>query len=90
MQKSGSVRISSWEIGVLVWPGLYKSDASMVGSFKEDRPSIAPGLDDDRAVVGLRIPYSLPLQRYGTSEVPWVVSMNHTEPDNRGERWIVE
>ncbi|KAI0478479.1 tyrosyl-DNA phosphodiesterase [Xylariaceae sp. FL0804] len=35
-------------------------------------------------VVGLRIPYSLPLQRYGDDEVPWVASAVHDEPDWKG------
>ncbi|KAK3502792.1 tyrosyl-DNA phosphodiesterase I [Neurospora crassa] len=38
-------------------------------------------------VVGLRMPYSLPLQRYGLQEVPWVATANHLEPDWMGQVW---
>ncbi|KAL1898565.1 hypothetical protein Sste5346_003469 [Sporothrix stenoceras] len=35
-------------------------------------------------VVPLRIPYSLPIQRYTANEIPWVTSLPHSEPDWRG------
>lgn len=41
-------------------------------------------------VVPLRIPYSLPVQRYNANEIPWVASLPHSEPDWRGmaaDRW---
>lgn len=62
----------------------------MVGSFKQDMPTRIPGAGDDKAIVGVRVPYSLPLQQYGTGEVPWVATMNHPEPDDKGVQWIVE
>ena len=79
------VRIASWEIGVLVWPRLLADaeDAEMIGVFKSDWPCDGT-LDGDGVVVGLRIPYSLPLQGYGPGEIPWVASMEHREPDRFG------
>ncbi|KAM0283114.1 hypothetical protein ACHAQH_002718 [Verticillium albo-atrum] len=79
------VRVASWEAGVLIWPSLVAGTdkATMVGTFKAD----APGEDtpsDGGTVVGLRMPYSLPLQLYGKDEVPWVASDEHTEPDWAG------
>ncbi|KAG7128565.1 tyrosyl-DNA phosphodiesterase like protein [Verticillium longisporum] len=83
------VRIASWEAGVLVWPSLVAGtdEAIMVGTFKtdapgEEAPSGAPSSTGN--VVGLRMPYSLPLQLYGKDEIPWVASNEHTEPDWAG------
>ncbi|KAJ4416939.1 hypothetical protein N0V85_002055 [Neurospora sp. IMI 360204] len=49
------------------------------------------GGDEDKEeatlVVGLRMPYNLPLQRYGPQEVPWVATANHLEPDWMGQVW---
>lgn len=82
------IRIASWEIGVLVWPELLAENAKMVGTFKKDMPSKddIKG-NDNEPLVGLRIPYNLPLQRYGKDEKPWVVTTNYTEPDHMGRSW---
>ncbi|KAI1276034.1 tyrosyl-DNA phosphodiesterase [Xylaria sp. FL0933] len=88
--KAGEVRIASWEIGVLVWPELLVGDAkaTMVGTFKTDEPSGEDATGDDNSpVVGLRIPYDLPLQKYGNSEVPWVATMSYAERDWMGRTW---
>lgn len=71
---SGEVRIASWEIGVLVWPALFADNAAMVGTFQKDTPDRDEG--NEAAVVGLRIPYDLPLQAYGADEKPWVATAN--------------
>lgn len=34
----GEMRISSYELGVLVWPELFGEDAKMVPTFKQDVP----------------------------------------------------
>ncbi|KAI0160994.1 phospholipase D/nuclease [Hypoxylon sp. FL1284] len=82
------VRIASWEIGVLVWPELFAEGARMVGTFKTDEPAREDlDGDGDEPLVGLRIPYSLPLQRYGGAERPWVATEMHTEPDRKGQIW---
>ncbi|KAK5633023.1 hypothetical protein RRF57_008737 [Xylaria bambusicola] len=89
--KAGEVRIASWEIGVMVWPELLTGEpkATMVGTFKTDKPSREEhgDGDEDSPVVGLRIPYDLPLQKYGDAEVPWVATMEYTEPDWMGRVW---
>lgn len=41
-----------------------------------------------RTVVGLRMPYDLPLVPYGADEVPWCATMAHEEPDWMGQRWL--
>lgn len=83
---SGEVRIASWEIGALVWPSLFADDAKMVGTFQKDAPD--PEVDGT-TVVGLRIPYNLPLQPYGVNEKPWVATQNYHEPDWQGQMWVV-
>ncbi|PNY26059.1 tyrosyl-DNA phosphodiesterase [Tolypocladium capitatum] len=85
---TGEMRIASWEIGVLVWPELYGEGSVMVGTFKSDSPR-AEGLDtgESKAVVGVRVPYGVPLRRYGPSEVPWVATLKHTERDGQGRTW---
>ncbi|KAI1416961.1 phospholipase D/nuclease [Hypoxylon sp. FL1857] len=82
----GQMRIASWEIGVLVWPELFDDKARMVGTFMKDTPA-KEDLDGDGPLVGLRIPYSLPLQKYGDSEVPWVATASYTVPDWMGRIW---
>ncbi|KAL3955618.1 hypothetical protein ACCO45_011181 [Purpureocillium lilacinum] len=87
-KSGGEMRIASWEIGVLTWPELYGESSVMVSSFKTDTPTI--GDDEHREkgpVVGLRVPYSLPLQRYGSEEEPWVPTMAHMTPDRFGRTW---
>jgi tyrosyl-DNA phosphodiesterase-1 len=80
------VRIASYEIGVLVWPGLYAEDAVMKATFLTD--SLADEqVEEGKAAVALRMPYSLPLQAYGRGEVPWVATASHTEPDWMGQVW---
>lgn len=83
---SSEFRISSWEIGVLVWPELFAGNAKMIGTFKTDSPSPFE-VQGDCPLVGLRIPYNLPLQSYSMDEVPWVATMKHTVPDWMGMTW---
>ncbi|ETS83136.1 hypothetical protein PFICI_05012 [Pestalotiopsis fici W106-1] len=88
------VRIASWEIGVLVWPDLLADGkgARMVGTFKTDTPDRNEHEDkfkgeDDGTLIGLRIPYNLPLQKYGPGEEPWVATADYQEPDWMGKTW---
>lgn len=74
----------------MVWPELLTGDpqARMVGTFKSDRPSEeASKREANTNLVGLRVPYDLPLRRYSTSELPWVAKANYSEPDWKGEIW---
>jgi tyrosyl-DNA phosphodiesterase-1 len=86
---SGEMRISSYEIGVLVWPALYDEKAVMVPTFGKDEPTAADavGVEADQTIVGVRIPYSLPLQPYGRTETPWVATASYSEPDWMGQVW---
>ncbi|KAI9714681.1 MAG: hypothetical protein M1812_006346 [Candelaria pacifica] len=98
---SGEVRICSWEIGVVVWPGLWAEDGNaeqvdMVPVFKQDTPVVQKvretALNGDstndqpiaRTVMGLRMPYDLPLVPYGDDDLPWCATSNYTEPDWMG------
>ena len=84
---SGEMRLSSYEIGVLVWPSLFDRGARMIPTSLTDVPAIKEGDDGAGATVGLRVPYSLPLQRYKGDEVPWVATTSHSEPDRLGHTW---
>ncbi|KAH6607435.1 tyrosyl-DNA phosphodiesterase 1 [Trichoderma cornu-damae] len=85
---TGEVRIASWEVGVLVWPGLLLGDAGvMTSSFQSDTPDSSPFTEEQRPVIGLRMPYSMPLQAYGKGEVPWAATAAHSEPDWKGFMW---
>lgn len=101
---SGEVRICSWEIGVVVWPGLFREDgcdgssraeespapdALMVPCFKSDSPVVPAGIEMPGLVVGFRMPYDLPLTPYGAADEPWCATASHREPDWRGQSWIV-
>ncbi|KAL2158920.1 hypothetical protein VTH06DRAFT_2950 [Thermothelomyces fergusii] len=81
-----TMRIASYEIGVLVWPGLYGEGAVMRGTFLTD--SLGPDeVEEGTTAVALRMPYNLPLQPYGKGEVPWVATADHSEPDWKGRVW---
>ncbi|KAM7187857.1 Tyrosyl-DNA phosphodiesterase I [Rhypophila sp. PSN 637] len=82
---SGEMRIASYELGVLVWPELFAEGAVMRGTFLTDTPSSTS--EEAAAVVGLRMPYSLPLRKYGKEEIPWVAAASYDEPDWRGCYW---
>lgn len=84
---TGEVRIASWEVGVLLWPGLLCEDGVMVSSFRSDTVDIPPLAQAQRQMVGLRIPYSMPLQAYRRHEVPWAATAAHSEPDWKGFMW---
>lgn len=102
---NGEVRISSWEIGVVVWPDLFTVDpedqhsgsdpdsALMVPCFKRDSP-VPPvpdtlGKNQNTTIVGFRMPYDLPLTAYIASDEPWCATAPHHLPDCMGQRWIV-
>jgi tyrosyl-DNA phosphodiesterase-1 len=41
----------------------------------------------DEIIVGLRMPYDLPLRSYATKEKPWCATMQYSEPDWKGLVW---
>ena len=88
--RKGEMRVASWEIGVLFWPELFGDKVTMVPSFKSDYPKCDVDLDnspDPATLVGLRMPYSMPLQRYGPDETPWVATQSYNEVDWMGRSW---
>ncbi|KAF7712402.1 Uncharacterized protein PECH_003305 [Penicillium ucsense] len=100
VNQSGEVKISSWEIGVVVWPELLvnrrdaekngpgSKSAVMVPCFKQDRPDVTSLSANYETVVGFRMPYDLPLTPYGPLDEPWCATASHTKPDWRGQTWI--
>lgn len=84
----GEVRICSWEIGVIVWPDLYEGEGTkMVPCFKQDLPEKLDKQGSSQTIIGLRMPYDLPLTPYSRDDVPWCVTATHTEPDWLGRTW---
>lgn len=137
---SGEVRVSSYELGVLVWPDLFvqdddnhddgtnaagrgkmKAKAKMIPTFGSDTPTDAQirevlpapttrstttadavgarnqveGEEDkekgegaDQVVlVGLRMPYDLPLVPYAPNDEVWSARSAYPEPDLFGRTW---
>ena len=89
-----AVRVASYEAGVVVWPALFAErgeSVAMVPVFGSDAPAEeegrAAGEDGCAAVVGLRVPYDLPLVPYGPDTLPWCGAASHSEPDWLGRVW---
>jgi tyrosyl-DNA phosphodiesterase-1 len=87
MTDGGDVRICSYEIGVLVWPGLYGEKARMVPTFKSDTPPT--NKTEESLVVGARMAYDLPPVPYGKDDEPWCATASYTEPDWKGQVYNV-
>lgn len=60
----------------------------MMPVFKRDTPA-ASDEDEGRVgdVIGLRMPYDLPLVPYSPAEMPWCAADAHDEPDWKGVTW---
>ncbi len=116
-KKEKEVVVQSFEIGVLVWPGLFAEDfdtgeetstqiatrigrespaetIKMVPVFGKDvdqsSTSSTPGsaIPSANTVVGLRLPYDLPLTPYAANEMPWSPHGTYEQPDRFGRRWV--
>lgn len=84
--KQGDVNIKSFEIGVLVcpqWLADGEEKVAMVPVFKKDKPEM-DALEEVDKVVGVRMPYDLPLTSYAEDEEPWCAERPHAEPDWKG------
>lgn len=89
------VRICSWEIGVVVWPGLLAGgeegkEAVMLPVFGRDMPEMGDlrGYGSgEKVLVGWRMPYDLPLTPYAEDEEPWSATTRYEEPDVEGYVW---
>jgi tyrosyl-DNA phosphodiesterase-1 len=87
--KQGDVNIKSFEIGVLVcpqWLGGNGEKVAMVPVFKKDKPEMGVSEGVDK-VIGVRMPYDLPLTPYDENEEPWCAERQHAEPDWKGVVW---
>jgi len=83
-EKDGLIRICSYEAGVLIHPGLWGQDVKMLPVFRKDKADSAAG-----KVVGLRMPYGLPVRKYTDKEEPWCAEMPHAQRDWLGRSWGV-
>lgn len=90
--KDGRVGIASYEIGVVVWPGLFADsrdqEVVMCPAFRKNGVDIEEDVGGKfNKVVGLRMPYGLPLARYGSGDKPWCAEQAHLTPDSHGVVW---
>ncbi|KAG9669849.1 phospholipase D/nuclease, partial [Aureobasidium melanogenum] len=88
--KNREVNIASFEIGVLVCPHWLAGEgekASMVPVFKKDNPDVNTTSEGFNKLIGMRMPYDLPLAPYAGNEVPWCAERPHDEPDWKGLKW---
>lgn len=90
------VHIQSFEIGVLVWPELFLSEqaedtiARMIPVFGKDMPDMPQTLSSastSEVVVGMRMPYDLPITPYASDEMPWSPSATYLEPNRMSRTW---
>lgn len=123
-EKDEEIVVQSFEIGVLVWPGLFdegfdtgeeeqhkttgpkngrqiqgcgkKGTSRMVPTFGSDDPKEAKGKSrggdgdghvDEGPIIGLRLPYDLPLTSYKQGDMPWSPQGAYEVPDRHGRRW---
>ncbi|KAI9646998.1 hypothetical protein NHQ30_004999 [Ciborinia camelliae] len=97
---AGEVRVCSYEIGVLVWPELWEKGARMVPCFGRDVPDLdeereggmkneweKEGANEEGVIVGVRMPYDLPIVPYTQADIPWCATASYTEPDWMGQTW---
>lgn len=47
----------------------------------------APTSNTKRTIVGMRMPYDLPLTAYSATDVPWCATQPYPEPDWKGRAW---
>lgn len=62
----------------------------MVPVFGKDMPEPINTLQargKQEVLVGLRMPYDLPLTPYAANEMPWSPGENYMEPDRLGRTW---
>ncbi|RMD40290.1 hypothetical protein DV735_g4847, partial [Chaetothyriales sp. CBS 134920] len=84
------VHIQSYEIGVLVWPELFGGEkrTRIVPVFGKDLPDEPRQREDGlETLVGLRMPYDLPLTAYSPNDLPWSMHSSYPEPDVLGGTW---
>jgi tyrosyl-DNA phosphodiesterase-1 len=80
-EKDGMVRICSYEAGVLVYPGLWGEGVKMKPVFRKDEAG-------EKEVVGLRMPYGLPVAKYTEEDEVWSATKSYKEVDWLGQSWM--
>ncbi|PMD47553.1 phospholipase D/nuclease [Hyaloscypha variabilis F] len=86
---AGEIRVSSYELGVLIWPGLLGEKATMIPTFKTDTPPVE-GKEAGELVIGARMPYDLPLVPYARGDEPWCATKSYQELDWKGMAYRLE
>ncbi|ANB11805.1 tyrosyl-DNA phosphodiesterase 1 [Sugiyamaella lignohabitans] len=80
--------IQSWECGVLIHANAFRGkNNSLVPVYKSNNSNVEG--QKDKNTICVRMPYDLPLQKYTPRDVIWSANENYTEPDWRGNKWIL-
>ncbi|POS83472.1 hypothetical protein EPUL_003203, partial [Erysiphe pulchra] len=67
---SGNQRVCSYEIGVLIWPSAFGTCVKFVPTFQTDEPSTLHCQENYETIVGIRMPYDLPVISYDHDAEP--------------------
>jgi tyrosyl-DNA phosphodiesterase 1 len=85
------LRIRSYEAGVLFDPVLYGEGTVFVPTYKSDFPSeeqISWAREMKyKTIVGIRMPWDIPFQKYEEGDVPWVKNRSYSGLDWLGMTW---
>lgn len=86
-------RIQSYEAGVLLTPSLYGPNTVLMPLWKSNLPSQEQvRWAEERGferIVGVRMAWDLPLEKYGEGDVPWVKNRGYEGRDWLGNQWAV-
>jgi tyrosyl-DNA phosphodiesterase-1 len=83
---------------LFIEPDTNSTDTVMIPVFGKDMPdtedvaesTLASGINDTetgKTVVGIRMPYDLPLSSHAPGDKPWCATMQYSEPDWKGLTW---
>jgi tyrosyl-DNA phosphodiesterase-1 len=84
--QNGAFRISSYEVGVLVFPEMYDDIKEIVPVFGKDTLH-SNSTELEKMYIPLRMPYTLPPIAYASGQKPWTRDISHPEPDIHGSKW---
>ena len=94
-KKGQQLMIRSYELGVLVFPNLFRENADdtviMLNTTTNDPfPCQSPDAEKRaNIIVPVRLPYDLPLTPYEKDEQAWVWNIPRFEQDSVGEQYLL-
>lgn len=89
--ESHGLRIRSYEAGILLSPTLYGPETVLVPLWKSNRPTEEQvnwaSSKGYKRIVGVRMAWDLPFQKYEEGDVPWVRNRGYEGRDWLGATW---